>query len=135
VNWLAWDTRSYLGAALGGVVGFFLFRAGLGADWFAPWLIGVGIGLGCALITRERSGLRGVVLACIAAWAAALAQVVLVSGGGLWEGIVGFHATLDLPTFLAHLGGIVGAFVFGRTSFRGDAQDRVAGSGSREFGV
>ena len=132
MNWLAFDPRSYLGALIGGVVGFFAYRAGLDAGWAAPWLVGLGIGLGCALVTRERSTLRGLVLACAAGWAAALAQVSLVPvapGAGLGEGIVGFHATLDATALTLHLLGIAAAFLLGRTSLRPGATTRVAGEG------
>ena len=143
MNWLAWDTRSYLGAALGAALGWWLFHALLdggafGAELFAPWTLGLGMGLGCALVTKERSGLRGVVLACATAWLAAVAHVLVrppAPDAGLLDGLLAFHTVLDPVTLLEHLAGIAGAFLFGRTSFRPDAQDRVAGSGRREFGA
>ena len=132
MNWLAFEPKSYLGALIGGVLAFFAFRAGVEADVFMPWLMGVGIGLGCALVTKERSGLRGIVLACATGWAAAIAQVSLMPvspGASLGEGILRFHETLSVQALALHLIGIAAAFLLGRTSLRPGATTRVAGEG------
>jgi hypothetical protein len=132
VNWLAWDSRSYGGALLGGLLGLVAFHLLLGQGHMQPWLIGVGMGLGCAVLTSERSTMRGLVLACMAAWGGAVAQVALYpqpADAGLFDGLIAFHSTLDLPTFLLHLIGIAGAFAFGKASFRRGASERAAGAG------
>ena len=133
MNWLGWDTRSYLGALLGGVLGVFVYKACLDAGFAAPWMIGLGVGLGCAALTRERSNMRGLVLACLTAWTAALAEVTLARGLGLLEGIGAFHEGLGLRGVLEHVGGVVAAYLLGRIALRRDAEDRFAGQGRREF--
>ncbi len=132
MNWLAWDTRSYGGALLGALLGAGLSFWATEAGSFQPWILGICIGLGCATLTTERSTMRGLVLACVAAWAGALAQVVLAPtapDAGLLAGIASFHEGLGLTDFALHLVGIAGAFLLGRTSFRPGAKERVAGAG------
>jgi hypothetical protein len=132
MNWLAWDTRSYGGALLGALLGVGLSAWAADAGSFQPWIVGVCIGLGCAVLTTERSTMRGLVLACAAAWAGALAQVVLAPtspDAGVLAGIAGFHESLSLGDFALHLLGIAGAFLIGRSSFRTGAEERVAGAG------
>ena len=131
MNWLAWDTRSYLGALIGGVIGFLLFGVLLDAGYFAPWIIGLLIGFGCAALTRESSPMRGGVLAMAAAWTMAAAQVTYapVAGhSGLVNGLMHFHETLTFGHLLLFLGGMLGAYLLGRRSLHRDAEERVAGA-------
>jgi hypothetical protein len=131
MNWIAWDPKSYGGALLGGIVGFFLFGALLAQGWYAPWLVGVLMGFGCAAITLERSTMRGLVLAIGAAWIAAAAQVHYqppAGSDGLFSGLMHFHETLSGSALWAHLGSMLAAFVIGRLSFRRGAKRRLAGA-------
>ena len=81
MNWIAWDTRSYLGAALGGVAGFLAFGALYDAGYFLPWIVGLCVGLGCALVTKEISTMRGAMLAIGATWTAAAARTASTTLG------------------------------------------------------
>lgn len=130
MNWLAWDTRSYLGALIGGTIGFLLFGALLEAGHFAPWVIGLLIGFGCAALTLETSSMRGVVLVVASAWTMAAAQVwYLPPAGtsGLVTGLVKFHETMTLGHLLLFLAGMLGAYLLGRRSLRRGASRRLAG--------
>lgn len=131
MNWIAWDPRSYGGALLGGGVGFLAFGKLLEHGWSFPWIVGLLMGLGCALVTRERSTMRGIVLAIGAAWISAAAWVYYqppAGTEGLVAGLMQFHTTLAGPALLGHLGSMLAAFLLGRCSFRRDAKHRLAGA-------
>jgi hypothetical protein len=131
VNWLAWDTRSYLGAFIGGAVGFLLVGVLLEAGHFSPWIIGLLIGLGCATLTLENSSMRGVVLAVAAAWTMAAAQVWYqppAGTEGLIAGLIQFHETMTLGHLGLFLAGMFAAYWLGRRSLRRGASRRVAGA-------
>ncbi|MDA1194811.1 MAG: hypothetical protein O2894_06470 [Planctomycetota bacterium] len=130
MNWLAWDPRSYGGAALGALLGACAYLLLRDSGFDEPWLVGLALGLGCALMTRERSGLRGIVLACTTAWLAAGLTVAAAAPAEGWVGgMASFHASLALPELTRHLVGIAAACLLGRTSLRRGASDRVAGQG------
>ena len=131
MNWIAWDPKSYGGALLGAIGGFFAFGALAGAGFYAPWIVGLLIGLGCAAITLETSGMRGMVLAIAAAWVSALADVhyVPIAGAsGMVEGLLEFHAALSGTHLWLHLASMLAAFLLGRTSLRPSARRRLAGA-------
>jgi len=131
MNWIAWDPRSYGGALLGGAAGFLLFGRLVQHGWSAPSVVGLLMGLGCALVTRERSSMRGIVLAIGAAWISAAAQVYYqppAGTEGMLAGLMQFHSTLGGSVLLGHLGSMLAAFLLGRCSFRRDAKQRLAGA-------
>ena len=131
MNWIAWAPKSYGGALLGAIVGFFAFGALSGAGFYAPWIVGLLIGLGCAAITLEKSGMRGLVLAIAAAWVSAMAQVhymPIAGTTGMIDGLTQFHAALSGTDLLLHLASVAAAFLFGRTSLRPGARQRLAGA-------
>ena len=131
MNWIAWDPRSYGGALLGGVAGFLLFGSLLAQGWYAPWVVGLLIGVGCAAVTRERSTMRGIVLAIGAAWLSAAAAVHYApppGTTGLVDGLKAFHETLSGGALGAHLVSMLAAALIGRLSFRRGARHRLAGA-------
>lgn len=130
MNWLAWDARAYLGAALGGVLGALGYAALLPAHE-APWLLGLGLGLGSLLAARDRSTLRGFVLGAAALWASALAQCLwhdAAGAGGLPSRLEAFHSTLTLERLALHALGALLAGWFAARSVRRGARRRVAGA-------
>ena len=131
MNWIAWDPRSYGGALLGAGAGVLAFGTLLQHGWNLPWIVGLLMGLGCALVTQERSSMRGVVLAIGAAWVSAAAQVYYAPPAGtdgMIAGHVQFHTTLSGPTLLANLGSMLAALLFGRSALRRGARTRLAGA-------
>ena len=103
MNWLGGGLLSFLAAALGALVGavvhFVARRHGL--DF--PPVVGILSGLAAALASRERSGLRGALVASLAVWAAALAEVLAVPHRGVLADMVAFHRRLGSVEALAYV--------------------------------
>ncbi len=127
MNWLAWDPRAYLGALVGAVAAWFAFGALLEAGHFAPWLFGVLVGVGAAALTREKTLVRGFILAALATWTAAVAQA-LAQGQGIWHGLVHFHEFLTPSSFALYALGFAVALFVGGTSFHRGATTRPLGA-------
>lgn len=83
-----------VGAAVGGVVGFFLYGQLLKVGLYALVLPGALVGLGANLLARHRSWLRGLVCG------AGALKVMLLSDW-YWHG---FKADPSLMYYLTHLG-------------------------------
>lgn len=129
MNWLAWDPRPFLGAALGAAVGAGVYRALLPSPE-APWAVGLGLGLGAFLTARDRSLLRGWVLGALALWASALAQATWQGDAATswWSRVGAFHASLSLERLALHaLGALLAGWLSAR-SIRAGSPKRVAGA-------
>jgi hypothetical protein len=129
LDWLAFDRRPFLGAVAGAALGAGVY-ARLLPGHEAPWVVGLGLGLGTAALARDRSVIRGLVLGALALWASALAQAAWLprAGAGSFLGEVGrFHETLDLPRLVGHaVGGLAAGWLAAR-SFTARTR-RVAGA-------
>ena len=127
MSWLAWDTRAYLGAFVGLVLAWFSFGALYDAGHFAPWVFGVLAGVGAAAVTGEKALVRGFILATLATWTAAVAQV-LAQGGGFGQGLLAFHESLTPGRFALYAIGFAVALFVGGSSFRPGATKRPLGA-------
>ena len=127
MSWLAWDPRAYLGALVGAVAAWFAFGAMLDAGHFAPWLFGALAGLGAAALTREKTLVRGFILAALATWTAAVAQA-LAQGQGIWRGMIHFHEFLTPDRFALYAIGFTVALFLGGTSLHPGATKRALGA-------
>jgi hypothetical protein len=107
VNWLGWSGRAMAGALAGAIVGAFL--SGLGADhgFQLAWIVGLLAGAGAAALAKERSPLRGVLVATLAVWAAALRE----TGASL--AIFHFHETMTLTRLASYVACASFALVLG----------------------
>lgn len=100
MNWLGLDLRAFAAAIVGCVLGFFTYgylMHALGME--SPWVIGLMVGGATALGSSSRSKMRGLVVGTLALWTAASAQALNAAqtpAHGIVDGLVGFHATLDL---------------------------------------
>jgi hypothetical protein len=94
MNWLGWSGRAMAGALAGALLGAVLSGLAFEHGVQLAWLVGLLAGLGAALLAKEKSPLRGVLVATIAVWAAALRE----TGASLT--IFRFHETMT-PTRLA----------------------------------
>jgi hypothetical protein len=94
MNWLGWSSCAVAGALAGAVVGCFLFGLALAHGWELAFVVGLLAGAGAACFATERSVLRGILVATIAVWAAALRET------GASSAIFTFHETLT-PTRVA----------------------------------
>lgn len=130
MNWLAWDPRAFLGAIAGAGVGAAVYAGLLPANE-APWIVGLGLGLGTMAVARDKSTLRGVVLGTAALWASALAQCTWapLGGGRTWLAEVGdFHSSLTLSRVALHAFGCLLAGLLAARSLRAGARRRLAGA-------
>jgi hypothetical protein len=119
VNWVGLSLRSLLGIAVGVAVGLLLFLF----EWPSVVVIGLCTGAGCALLAEERSGLRGVSVATVAVWAAAI-----VDARRLGVPTLQISSTLGTSRWLAYLACIAFAFVLGGAAVRRTAKVRTAGT-------
>lgn len=127
MNWLAFDARAYAAALFGCVLALITTVHVGPLDGAAPWLAGLLAGLACATVARDRSGPRGLVIAVMAVWTAAL-DAASRSELPLLPAILELHATLDLPTIATYALGFALAFALARTSLRRGAGERVIGA-------
>ena len=126
MNWLGLRTAALLGAILGAILGGVAYSAALARGWDAPYLVGIAMGLGVRLASPDRSGMRGLLIAAGAVWAAAFVQTRV--GPHASAGLFGFHATLTPSRIASFAGCALVAFVLARTSARRNASVRAAGS-------
>jgi len=130
VNWLAWDARAFLGAVVGAAAGAAAYAAIL-PPHEAPWIVGLGLGLGTAAMARDRSTIRGLVLGGAALWASALAQATWrpLSVGRSWLAeVADFHTTLTMERVALHAFGSLLAGLLAARSLRAGARRRLAGT-------
>ena len=126
MNWLGMTWVAFLATLLGGMLGGVAYAAALASGHDAPYLVGIGMGLGTMLGSPDKSGMRGLLVATTALWVAALVQANIGPFKG--AGVFGFHTTLTVGRFAAFAGCFLAAFVLGRTSARRDAPQRAAGA-------
>lgn len=126
MNWLGWSTRAIVGALLGALLGAVGYHYALVRAFDAPWLVGIGTGLGAFLGSPDRSGMRGLLVATFAIWVAWGVQVRVPPFAD--AGLFGFYRTLTPGRLLAFATCGAAAFLLARSSVRRSARHRVAGS-------
>lgn len=126
MNWLGWSTRAMIGALLGALLGAVAYGWGLSRGYDAPYLVGVLAGIAAFVLSPDRSGLRGVMVATLALWSAAVAQSFAGPFRGV--GVLAFHQTLTPTRFALYAACGAIAFALSRTSIRRDAGKRTAGA-------
>ncbi|MDB4946772.1 MAG: hypothetical protein JWP97_6306 [Labilithrix sp.] len=126
MNWLGMTWAAFAAALAGALLGGIAYAAALASGWDAPYLVGIGMGLGTLVGSPDRSGMRGLLVATGAIWVAALVQARI--GRFADAGILGFHTTLTASRIAAFAGCALIAFLLGRTSARRDAPQRAAGA-------
>ena len=126
MNWLGLTWTAFVATVIGGMLGGIAYAAALASGWDAPYVVGIGMGLGTMFASPDRSGMRGLLVATAAIWVAALVQANIGPFKG--AGVFGFHATLTVGRIAAFAGCGLVAFLLGRTSARRDAPQRAAGA-------
>ena len=136
MNWLAWDAHAYAGAAAGALLGALTYAwllSAYGFDW--PWLVGIFVGLACAISARERSALRGIVVATLAIWVGATAQCACRpadAGSGILAEFTHYHQRVDAWLLVQQVLSGSAAGVLGCRALRHDATVRIAGAPGRD---
>jgi len=129
MNWLAFDLRAYAAALLACIAAAF---AALHLDAVAaslPWLVGLVAGLACAAAARDRSGLRGLVVAAMAVWTGAIVDAQRAEDSqGLGRALLRFHDSLTPLRVAGYVLGFGLAVALARLSLRRGARDRIAGA-------
>ena len=126
MNWLGLTWAAFVATLVGALVGGVAYAAALASGWDAPYVVGIAMGLGTLVASPDKSGMRGLVVASIAIWVAALVQAHIGPFKG--AGIFGFHATLTAGRLAAFAGCGLAAFLLARSSARRDAPQRTAGA-------
>lgn len=126
MNWLGLTWAAFVAMIVGGLLGGVAYAAALASGWDAPYVVGIGMGLGVMLGSPDKSGMRGLLVAAGAIWVATLVQAHI--GPFKAAGILGFHATLTAGRIAAFAGCGLAAFLLGRSSARRDAPQRAAGA-------
>jgi hypothetical protein len=107
MNWLGLDLvallASLFGAFVGAVVQFEAARRGV----HVTPVVGAFAGLFAALASRERSGLRAMLVASFSAWAAAIAEVLAEPRSGPLADLVRFGDRMTPGSWLSFLACIV----------------------------
>lgn len=126
MNWLGWSTRAFVCALAGALLGAVLYDQPLARSFDAPWLVGLGMGIGAFAGAPDRSGMRGLLVATMSIWGAWAVQARVPPYDR--AGLFGFHETLNVRRCLAFVACGAVAFFFARASIRSDARRRAAGS-------
>lgn len=109
MNWLGAGFASVLAAVLGALVGAFVhFEARRHGVDFPP-IVGLVAGVATALASNEKSGMRGVLVASLAVWATALAEVFALPRRGIVSDLITFHERLGGLHVLGYLACAAGA--------------------------
>ena len=111
MNWLGAGLPSFLAGIFGALVGAVLhFEAQRRGIDFPPIVALVSAAF-AALASREKSGLRGVLVASLAVWAAALAEILGTPIHGFFRDVLDFHERLGAYRFVAYVATAVVGFV------------------------
>lgn len=94
MNWLGAGLAGVFAAVLGAVVGALAHVEARRHGIDLPLVVGLVAGLAAAFVSIRRSGLRGVLVASLAIWAAALAEVIAEPSRGLLHDLFAFHERL-----------------------------------------
>lgn len=132
MNWLAWEPRAFIAAFAGGVLGMRAMEVASTRGLHAPWTVALCIGLPCAVVSMERSAMRGILFAFVAIWFAAIADMRIAAptqGDGLWSAIAGFHTRIGIEDLVGYLGCGLIALLLTAISFQRGALVRLAGAG------
>jgi hypothetical protein len=119
MNWVGLSLRSVLGMAVGVTLGLLVFLF----VWPSVIAVGICTGAGCALLAEDRSGPRGVTVATVAVWAAAI-----VDARRFGVSTFQISSTLSFARWLAYLACILAAFLIGGWTVRRTARVRTAGT-------
>ncbi len=132
MDWLGWSGRAFLGALVGALLGAALVVRFGAAPHGVPLAASVGLlaGLFASALAEEKSALRGVLVATLAVWVAASADVVS-RGAPLFSGLAHLHAAWSMRELLSHVLGAVLAVWLGGGSLKRGARRRVPGARSR----
>ena len=125
MNWLGAGLPSFVAALIGAIVGALAHVAARRHGIDVPPVVGVVAGISCALASRRRSGMRGVLVASLVVWAAALAEVLAEPSRGLWLDIVDFSARLDLTRTVAFAASALAAWVLASHARPGASSPRA----------
>lgn len=131
MNWIGTSWRALLAALVGCALGFVAYGVLAARSIEAPWAVGVAAGGAAAVVSVDRSVMRGLVVGTMAIWSAAAAQVHVhppMHGASLLQGLAAFHATLTWGRGLSFLVCALAAVVLGAASIRRSARERVAGT-------
>ncbi|MBX3230760.1 MAG: hypothetical protein KIT84_00975 [Labilithrix sp.] len=115
MNWLGAGLPSFLAALGGAAVGALLHALLLRHGVDLPPLVALVASVGAVLPSKERSGLRGILVASLSCWAAALVDVVVRPERGVVLDLLHFSArltTLGLGLYL--LSAVLGVAVASR---------------------
>lgn len=133
MNWLGLEPRVALAAVAGCIVGALIYGVTVGQGTPAPWVVGAGVGLGALLAARTRSWLRGLVIATLAIWAAALAQAAYAPERPEVLSELGrFHETLVGLSGWSHALGAALACALGGWSLREGSRPGDRGTPGRQ---
>jgi len=104
VNWLGAGFASLVAALLGALVGAFAHFEGRRHGIDFPPIVGIVTGLAAALASTSTSGLRGMLVASLAVWAAALAEVLESPARGVVADIIRFNDRLGFARGASYVG-------------------------------
>jgi hypothetical protein len=111
VNWLGAGLPSFLAAVFGTIIGALLHFEGQRRGIDFPPIVAIVAGALAALASREKSGLRGVLVASFAVWAAAVAEILGTPIHGFFRDILDFHERLNATRFALYLATAVVGFL------------------------
>ncbi len=111
MNWLGAGLPSFLAAIFGALVGAVVhFEAQRRGIDFPP-IVALLSAAFAALASHEKSGLRGVLVASLAVWAAALSEIIGAPIHGFFRDTIDFDARLDAYRLGAYVATAVVGFV------------------------
>lgn len=111
MNWLGAGLTSLAAALLGALVGALAHFEGRRHGIDLPFVVGITAGLAAALASTSKSGLRGMLVASLAVWTAALAEVLESPTDGIVTDIVRFNERLGFARGASYVGCAVVALV------------------------
>lgn len=104
MNWMGAGLRAIFGALLGAVLGAWIFVIARARGVDMPPIVGLLTGIGAALGSREKNGMRGVVVSAVAVYCAAAAEVLSAPHQGFVADMLAFHERLTPVRFMLYLG-------------------------------
>lgn len=125
MNWLGAGLASLVAAAFGAALGGLVHAEARRHGVDAPMLVGVAAGLFAALASTQKSGMRGVLVASIAVWAAAVAEVTSEPWRGALRDLVFFHERLGPGRLVAYVTTALLALYIGSRARPAPARDRT----------
>lgn len=102
MNWLGAGFRALAAAVIGALLGAFIHVHAIRRGHDLSPLVGLLAGTTAALVSRHRSGLRGLFVASLAVWAAAIGEVIAAPRRGVLADLFAFHHRIDILHGLAY---------------------------------